>query len=105
MTGEERYAGLLDWFGKNMQDAETELHYDSVFHLLIAVILSAQCTDARVNIVCEELFEKYRTPEALAGADIEDVEKIIRPCGLYHVKASDIIGECRMLTETGALRA
>ena len=67
--------------------------------LMVMGRLSAQCTDARVNIVCEELFEKYRTPEALAGADIEDVEKIIRPCGLYHVKASDIIGECRMLTE------
>ena len=79
----------LKW-GGNEQDA---------WKLMVMGRLSAQCTDARVNIVCEELFEKYGTPEALAGADIEDVEKIIRPCGLYHVKAADIIGECRMLTE------
>lgn len=65
--------------------------------LLLMARLSAQCTDKRVNIVCKELFAAYPTPQALASANLADVERIVRPCGLYHVKAKDIIGESDML--------
>ena len=69
------------------------------WRLLVMARLSAQCTDARVNIVSRDLFLKYPTPESLACADIHDVEEIVKPCGLYHVKAADIVGECRDITE------
>ena len=67
------------------------------FKLLIMGRLSAQCTDARVNIVCRDLFAKYPTAADVAGARLEDLEEIVRPCGLYHVKAQNIIDACRML--------
>lgn len=67
------------------------------FKLLIMGRLSAQCTDARVNIVCRDLFEKYPTAADIAAAPLEDIEAIVRPCGLYHVKAQNIIDACRML--------
>jgi len=69
------------------------------WRLVVMARLSAQCTDARVNIVCRELFAKYPTAKDLAYADITDVENIIKPCGLYRMKASDIVGECRDITE------
>ena len=99
MTGEERYAGLLDWFGKNMQDAETELHYDSVFHLLIAVILSAQCTDKRVNMHTPEIFMKYPTPEKLAEADFGEVLGLIKSITFPNNKARHLIDMAKMLVE------
>lgn len=67
------------------------------FKLLVMGRLSAQCTDARVNIVCRELFARYGTAVALAEADVRDVEEIVRPCGLYHTKARNIIDASRML--------
>ena len=67
------------------------------FKLLIMGRLSAQCTDARVNIVCRDLFKKYPTAADIAGASLSDIEEIVRPCGLYHVKAQNIIDACRML--------
>ena len=67
------------------------------YKLLVMGRLSAQCTDARVNIVCRELFERYPTVEALAEAELADVERIVRPCGLYHTKAQNIIDASRML--------
>ncbi len=69
------------------------------WRLMIMGRLSAQCTDARVNIVCAELFSKYPTVDMLARADIEEIEEIIRPCGLFHTKAADIKSECEMLVE------
>lgn len=66
--------------------------------LVVMARLSAQCTDARVNIVSRELFGRYPTVEALAYADITDVETIVKPCGLYRMKAADIVGECRDIT-------
>lgn len=69
------------------------------WRLMVMGRLSAQCTDKRVNIVCQELFGKYKTPEMLASANIEEVEDIIRPCGLFRTKARDIVGECKMLVE------
>lgn len=65
--------------------------------LLVMGRLSAQCTDARVNIVCRDLFQKYPDAAAMAGADLADVEAIVRPCGLYHTKAQNIIDASRML--------
>ena len=68
MTTKERYEGIIAWFSENMPVAESELNYRNTFELLVAVILSAQCTDARVNIVVQDLYDKYPTVEALAEA-------------------------------------
>lgn len=73
-------------------EAICSLVYSDPLQLLIATRLSAQCTDARVNLVTPELFSKYKTLDDLANADVEDVEKIIRSCGFYHDKARDIVG-------------
>ena len=67
--------------------------------LLIMGRLSAQCTDARVNIVCRELFSEYPTLESVADAPIEELERIVRPCGLYRMKAKEIKAACRMLID------
>ena len=64
--------------------------HDSAWKLLVMGRLSAQCTDAKVNVVCRELFEKFPDAEAMANAEIEDIENIIRPCGLYHTKAANL---------------
>lgn len=69
------------------------------WRLLVMGRLSAQCTDKRVNIVCRELFEKYPTAEALAAAELSDVEAIIRPCGLYRTKAENIVAASKRLVE------
>ena len=81
-------------------DATCSLEYGGEpWKLLVMGRLSAQCTDARVNIVCRELFECYPTARDLADAPLEDIERIIRPCGLYHTKAYDIKYECLMLCD------
>ena len=69
------------------------------WRLLVMARLSAQCTDARVNIVCRDLFQKYPTLEAMADADIGELESIVRPCGLYRTKADSIKRACRMLRD------
>ena len=73
--------------------------HENGWKLLIMGRLSAQCTDARVNIVCRELFAKFPTLESIANASVDDVEAIVRPCGLYHTKARDIVASCRMLID------
>ena len=73
----------------------TELHYDSPFTLLVAVILSAQCTDARVNLTTPQLFAAYPTPQALGDAAVEDVERIVRSCGFFRMKAKNIVAAAR----------
>ena len=79
-------------------EAECALHYDGdPWKLLVMGRLSAQCTDARVNIVCEELFRKYPNAEAMANGDITDIENIVKPCGLYRMKADNIREASRML--------
>jgi len=80
-------------------NAETALHYDSPFTLLIAVILSAQCTDARVNLTTPHLFAAYPTPAALAAAPVDDVERIIKSCGFFRMKAKNIIAASRAIAE------
>ena len=75
MTKKERFEGILAWFGENMPVAETELHYRSPYELLVAVMLSAQCTDKRVNIVTPALFAALPTVEAMAQGDTRSYQK------------------------------
>lgn len=78
-------------------DAVCSLEYEKPYELLISTRLSAQCTDARVNIVTKELFAKYPTLQSIAEADLADIEAIIKPCGLFRTKARDIIALSQML--------
>ena len=80
-------------------DAICSLESTQPHELLIATRLSAQCTDARVNIVTQVLFDKYRTIHDFAVAELADVEQIVHPCGLYKTKARDIVAMCQMLEE------
>lgn len=80
-------------------DAICSLNYTNAFQLLIATRLSAQCTDARVNIVTPSLFKKYPNAESMAKADVCDVENLIKTCGLYKTKAKDLVGIAKMITE------
>ncbi|MBC3939040.1 endonuclease III [Anaerotruncus massiliensis (ex Liu et al. 2021)] len=80
-------------------DAICSLDYRKPHELMIATRLAAQCTDARVNIVCVDLFQKYQSVRDFAEADVADVEAIVKPCGFYHTKAKDIVAMCRMLME------
>ncbi len=86
----------LEWGGHRGNAAD---HIHESWKLLIMGRLSAQCTDARVNIVCRELFEQFPTVESVAEANIEDLESIVRPCGLYHTKAENIKAACRILVD------
>ena len=82
---------------KQYPDAVCSLVYERPYELLISTRLAAQCTDARVNIVTEVLFDKYRSLEDFANAELSDVESIVKSCGLYKTKAKDIIAMCKML--------
>jgi len=82
---------IVDILHKSYPDPKCELHFDSVYELIVAVILSAQCTDKRVNLTTPALFTKYPNISALANANQTDVEEIIKPCGFYHGKAKSII--------------
>lgn len=99
MTTEERYSGITAWFSENMPEPQTELHYDNPFHLLLAVILSAQCTDKRVNIVTPPLFEAYPTPESLAAAKEEDVFRFIKSVTFPNNKTRHLIRAAKTLCE------
>ena len=94
---EEKVAAIIDILKARYPDALCALHYQKDYELMIAVRLSAQCTDARVNLVTPALFEKYPTLEDMAHADIEDVEKMVHSCGFYKHKARDIVLACQML--------
>ena len=97
MEGKELYHQVTSWFSKNMETAETELHYDTPFHLLIAVILSAQCTDKRVNIYTPEIFARYPEPSDLAAASFEEVYDLIKSISFPNNKAKHLIGMAKML--------
>lgn len=99
MTKKERALLAIGLLKETYPDAICSLEYEHPHELLIATRLSAQCTDARVNIVTKDLFSKYRSLEAFAAADLLDVEAIVRPCGFYKVKAHDIIAMSQMLLE------
>ena len=91
MRKAERYAGIIGWFTENMPVAETELHFGSTFQLLVAVVLSAQCTDKRVNIVTPELFRHFPTPESMAAASFEEVFDLVRSVSYPNSKTRHLI--------------
>ncbi|MBQ8810799.1 MAG: endonuclease III [Bacteroidales bacterium] len=97
MEQKDRYLKITDWFSRNMETAETELHYDSPFHLLIAVILSAQCTDKRVNIHTPQIFARFPDPESLASASFNEVYELIRSISFPNNKARHLIGMAKKL--------
>jgi endonuclease-3 len=97
MRKEERYKGVIDWFTENMPVAETELHYRDPFQLLMAVILSAQCTDKRVNMITPALFEAFPTPEVLAAASPKAVFEYIRSVSYPNNKAKHLVGMAQTL--------
>lgn len=97
METAERFARVTDWFSANMETAETELHYDTPFHLLIAVILSAQCTDRRVNMHTPKIFTRFPEPSDLASASFEEVYELIRSISFPNNKAKHLIGMAQKL--------
>lgn len=99
MTKKQRTLIAVERLEKLYPDAICSLNYSDPFQLLIATRLSAQCTDARVNIVTPALFEKFPTAEKMANASIFEVEELIKTCGLYKTKARDLIGIGKMLVE------
>ncbi len=99
MTKKERVIKAVESLEKLYPDAICSLDYTDAFQLLIATRLSAQCTDARVNMVTPELFSKYPDAAAMSKAPIEDIENLIKTCGLYKTKAKDLVGIAKMITE------
>jgi endonuclease-3 len=97
MTPQERCNHLINWFQVNVPDPKSELHYRSPYELLVAVILSAQCTDKRVNIVTKSFFEQYPTAERLAEATQEDVFAMIRSISYPNNKAKHLVEMARQL--------
>ena len=97
MTKKERYSAVIAWFEENMPVAETELHYSNPFELLVAVILSAQCTDKRVNMITPHLFHDYPTPEAMAEATPEVIFEYISSVSYPNNKAKHLAGMAKML--------
>ncbi len=99
MTTKERYQKALEWFATAIPNAETELHYANPFQLLVAVILSAQCTDKRINKVTPPLFEAYPTAFDMAKATIEDIFGYIKSVSYPNNKAKSLLGAAKMLVE------
>ena len=99
MTKKQLALEVIDRLKKEYPDAGCTLDYDEAWKLLVSVRLAAQCTDARVNVVVAGLFEKYPSVAALAEADVDDIEKIVHPCGLGKSKAKDISACMKMLHE------
>ena len=99
MTKEKLALEIIERLKKEYPDAGCTLDYDDAWKLLVSVRLAAQCTDARVNLVVEDLYEKYPDVQALAEAKPEDIEKIVRPCGLGRSKARDISACMRILRD------
>jgi endonuclease-3 len=99
MTKKDRYRHFVEYFSKNQPDAETELHYGNSFQLLIAVILSAQCTDKRINQVTPALFERFPTPESLAASTPEEVFTYIRSVSYPNNKAKHLVGMAKILVD------
>ena len=97
MTKKERYSFVLDYFKKNVPNAETELAYSNPYELIVAVVLSAQCTDKRVNMVTPNLFKRYPDPKSLSKATVEDVFEIIKSISYPNNKAKHLVGLGQLL--------
>lgn len=99
MTKKERYKALVEYFSSNFPEVQTELTYSNPYELLVAVILSAQCTDKRVNMVTPKLFERFPTPESLAASTAEEVFDYIRSISYPNNKSKHLVGMARILVE------
>ena len=99
MKKKELALEAIERLKKEYPDAACSLDYDEAWKLLVSVRLAAQCTDARVNVVVEGLYEKYPDVDSLADAPVEEIEKIVKPCGLGHSKARDISGCMKILRD------
>ena len=99
MKLKEKYDNILGWFSENMPVAESELNFTNPFQLLVAVVLSAQCTDKRVNQVTETLFKEANTPIQFAEMPQEKLERLIFSCGFYRNKAKNIISASKDIVE------
>lgn len=99
MLKKERYRLLIDHFSQKFPTAETELHYSNPYELLVAVILSAQCTDKRINLVTPALFERFPDPQALAMSTVEEVFQYIRSVSYPNNKAKHLVGMARILMD------
>lgn len=99
MTKKQKALEIIKRLKAEYPDADCTLDYDNAWKLLVSVRLAAQCTDARVNVVVEDLYAKYPTVDALAAAEPEEIEAIVRPCGLGKSKARDISACMRILKE------
>lgn len=99
MTIKERYRLFVEYFSKANPTAETELHYSNPFELLVAVILSAQCTDKRVNMVTKDFFRRFTNPTELADADVEEVFEYIKSISYPNNKAKHLVGMAKILVE------
>ena len=100
MTKEELALEIIERLKKEYPDADCTLDYDEAWKLLVSVRLAAQCTDARVNVVVEDLYAKFPNINALAEASVDDIEAIVRPCGLGRSKARDINACMKILRDT-----
>jgi endonuclease-3 len=96
---DKRYQEVFDILDKLIPNPQSELKYSNEFELLVAVMLSAQCTDKRVNIVTEELFKVYKTAYDFAKLEVEELEKYIKSCNYYHNKAKNIINASKQIVE------
>ena len=101
MTIKQRYQGIIEWFQANMPGAQTELHYNSPYQLLVAVILSAQCTDKRINMVTPELFKAFPSPEDMAKSSVEEIYSYIKSVSYPNNKAKNLFGMANMLVGVG----
>ncbi len=99
MNKRDRYRHFVEYFSTHQPDAETELHYGNPFELLVAVILSAQCTDKRINQVTPALFKDFPTAEAMAASTPEEIFKYIRSVSYPNNKAKHLVGMAKMLVE------
>lgn len=99
MTLKERYQYVLDYFEQQNPNPETELIYENPYQLLVAVILSAQCTDARVNLTTPLLFERFPDPQTLAQASVEEVFEVIKSITFPNNKSKQLVGMAQMLIE------
>jgi len=93
----EHFKNIINWFKENVPVAETELHYDSPYQLLVAVILSAQCTDKRVNMITPAFFKRFTTAEGLAQAEISEIYLLISSCSYPNNKSKNLLGMAQML--------
>jgi len=99
MTKKERFQKVIEYFRQTMPVAETELEYENPYQLIVAVILSAQCTDKRVNVITKDFFKQFPDVESLARAEVSDIFELIKSCSYPNNKAKHLSGMAKMLLE------